>query len=316
MYQLTKNKNITIEELKKITKEELEEKIKEIRRKREEIKEKKKIIKELTSEEEKYIRCLLFDLIEENSRNATLNYSLTRSNVSYLFRCSKGNLDGFHKKTLRDKTLDIVLNKCNCNKCKENQQRSVFSKKEEREEYNLEEKTKDRSSFFIGRKKEEIYERIANELISQGLCVSNYKKEIVKTVKETLSGETVADYIRKNGSFSPIIYSRPFRATGMAYIGQTFRDVRGDGNEHLKKLMKGNHHNRLLQKDFNQYGSDNFGECFVLEIIEYKMEDKIEKIRKKLFEREKYWIEFLEKAFGRATYNTKNLEVKRLTEAS
>jgi hypothetical protein len=265
--------------------------LEKIRRKYEGRIEKKKIITRLDKDEEKYIRSILFKLIDNKEKNAILKYSLTKANVAYNFKCSQGT-DGLHRKTLRDKTLDLIFNKCNCPKCKGN------------------------VGIKHPKKEEKTYERIAEELILQGFCISNYRQEIVNTVRSTLNEKTVADYIEENGGFDPIIYSRPFRATGMPYVGQTFRDVRGDGKEHLKKLTKGIHHNRLLQEDFNQYGSDNFGECFVLERIEYRAEERIEEIKKRLFEREKYWIEFLEKAFGKSTYNTKNLEIKKSLKIS
>ena len=246
---------------------------------------KNKVLSTLSNKEGLVVKNILKKLINCPDKSLIDKYSLTRAVESLNFNCLKGT-KGMHKKTIRDKSMDIILGKCNCSECvTKNTPRKTNGSKNN--EITL----------------EKISEKIVQSLLEQGLCTINNKEDAFNIINENIDTQTVSTYIEKYGSFNPIIYARPFKATGIPYVGQTFRDVRGEGEEHLKELKKGRHHNKALQKDFNKYGAHNFGQCFILEKIDCKMTDKIKDIKKKLLERETYYINFLENSFGRKTYN-------------
>ena len=286
--KISSKKIITEDYLEKKEEREL---IKNIRKKIESdrskyIRNKNTVLGTLNDKEKFIIKNILKKLINCPDKNLIDKYSLTRAVESLNFNCLKGT-KGIHKKTIRDKSMDIILGKCNCSECV----------------------TKSTSRKTNGNKNneitlEKISEKILQSLLDQGLCTINNKEDIFNIINKNIDTQTVSTYIEKNGSFNPIIYARPFKATGIPYVGQTFRDVRGEGEEHLKELKKGRHHNKALQEDFNRYGSHNFGQCFILEKIDYKMTDKVKDVKKKMLEREAYYINFLENSFGRKTYNT------------
>ena len=60
------------------------------------------------------------------------------------------------------------------------------------------------------------------------------------------------------------VYRIRNRKNGKAYIGSTQRAIRVRVEEHLEQLATNTHHNRLLQADWNAYGSG----AFVLEVME------------------------------------------------
>lgn len=103
------------------------------------------------------------------------------------------------------------------------------------------------------------------------------------------------------------IYKIINEVNGKFYIGSSVR-LRRRKNEHFHELSLGKHSNTYLQNAYNKYGKDNFK----WEIIEYieRIED-IEQFKKKILEREQYWIDKY-KEEGYVLYNIRPTAESRL----
>lgn len=87
--------------------------------------------------------------------------------------------------------------------------------------------------------------------------------------------------------------------TGKKYVGSTFRpDIRF--KQHIGSLIRGTHHNVLMQEDFNK-----FGNCFEMEVVD---SDEKSGAGSKEYE----WIEKLKTFDSRFGYNDKDPLVRRI----
>jgi group I intron endonuclease len=67
------------------------------------------------------------------------------------------------------------------------------------------------------------------------------------------------------------IYQIRNKVNKKVYIGKS-KDVRQRCKNHIKSLRDNQHHNRLLQKDFNKYGEDRFDFTLLIECKENELD--------------------------------------------
>lgn len=85
-----------------------------------------------------------------------------------------------------------------------------------------------------------------------------------------------------------VIYKIINKVNGKYYLGSSlfFRERL---TKHKSELRKGDHHNYLLQRDWNKFGEDSF-EFLVIEEIEEKS-GKREILKEKTHRREEYYLD-------------------------
>lgn len=107
----------------------------------------------------------------------------------------------------------------------------------------------------------------------------------------------IIDFYEKNGYYPGYIYKITNKINGKFYIGKT-NNFQKRKSDHKKNLKKDKHSNSKLQKDFNEYGLENFS----FEIIKtYKLKNRMDTVR--LLENyEKFYIKKL-KPFYNVIYN-------------
>lgn len=86
------------------------------------------------------------------------------------------------------------------------------------------------------------------------------------------------------------IYKITNTFNGKIYIGQS-KDVKERERQHFYKLMRNQHSNKAMQKDYNKYEK-----YFKFEVIE---RCRLERLN----EREQYWIAFYESSDSTKGYN-------------
>lgn len=91
------------------------------------------------------------------------------------------------------------------------------------------------------------------------------------------------------------IYIITNKVNGKVYIGQT-KKLGQRYSGHLYRINRKEHHNELLQRAFEKYGSDNFEYSVLEEVIEDSFLD----------EREKYWIDYHGGLNSNKNYNLKD----------
>lgn len=97
------------------------------------------------------------------------------------------------------------------------------------------------------------------------------------------------------------IYTITNKVTGKLYIGESLDIYRRWYKEHIPELRKNQHYNKGLQKDFNEYGEENF----IFEILERYSEDNPIITKARILILESYYITQFEKS-GIALYNSEN----------
>lgn len=103
------------------------------------------------------------------------------------------------------------------------------------------------------------------------------------------------------------IYTITNKVTGKLYIGESLDIYRRWHDEHIPQLRKNRHYNKELQKDFNNYGEENF----IFEILErYSGNDPIS-TKARILILESYFITQFGKA-GISLYNAENTMVEIL----
>lgn len=75
------------------------------------------------------------------------------------------------------------------------------------------------------------------------------------------------------------IYAIINKITGVWYIGMTTVSFKNRWMHHTEDLLKGEHHNRALQRDFNTYGQ----EAYVFRILETIRDQQIIPVREKYY---------------------------------
>ncbi len=83
--------------------------------------------------------------------------------------------------------------------------------------------------------------------------------------------ELVNEYVNTKTEMSAYTYE--CKATGKHYIGTT-QNTKATLNGGTFRLGAGNHKNQNLQKDWKQYGEENF-DVRVLEVLEYDKDDEM-----------------------------------------
>lgn len=69
---------------------------------------------------------------------------------------------------------------------------------------------------------------------------------------------------------SQCVYAIENTVNGCRYIGSTFIGLRARWRGHLLRLTRGDHYNKALQRDWDQYGSDAF-QIVILESVPDKI---------------------------------------------
>lgn len=67
-----------------------------------------------------------------------------------------------------------------------------------------------------------------------------------------------------------IIYEIKNKLNGKRYIGSSTRGQKRI-NEHIRELNKGIHHNNKLQKDWSEFGEDNFNVSLICHLYNEEM---------------------------------------------
>lgn len=104
------------------------------------------------------------------------------------------------------------------------------------------------------------------------------------------------------------IYTITNRSNGKVYIGESLDIYRRWHDEHIPQLRKNSHYNKELQKDFNEYGEDNFN----FEILERYSEDNPITTKARILILEGYFITQFKKS-GVHLYNAENTLVEILS---
>ena len=85
-----------------------------------------------------------------------------------------------------------------------------------------------------------------------------------------------------------VIYKLTNIVNNKCYIGLTSREFSIRWQEHIKKLVEGEHENKHLQRAWNKYGSENF----IFEVIEEVENPYL------LPQREIYWIDYFDSYYN------------------
>lgn len=97
------------------------------------------------------------------------------------------------------------------------------------------------------------------------------------------------------------IYTITNKVTGKLYLGESLDIYRRWHDEHIPQLRKNCHYNKELQKDFNEYGEENFN----FEILERYSEDNPITTKARILILEGYFITQFKKS-GVDLYNAEN----------
>lgn len=105
----------------------------------------------------------------------------------------------------------------------------------------------------------------------------NFKNKLTKKEKKQVYGLVRSGHVNAYGSFSkfgsgPGIYAIKCLKTNMEYIGST-KNIQLRLGKHFSELNLNRHRNTRLQKDYNEYGHENF-EIFVYEYTDKNLLEK------------------------------------------